>query len=153
MRGGGRHGQLVTGRSISMDLPALTPLKHHNQPQFGSVGAESPRERRSGCVLWRAFFLNYGQRGDFKASLNCDQADEFYPSAQLLASKTWQSISVRRGVSSDGRGKAQWLSVQEGKLTIFVVGGGWWDCLHFSTGRSKSNNPPSCNCGKHDNQT
>ena len=61
--GGGRHGQLVTGRSISMDLPALTPLKHHNQPQFGLVGAESPRERRSGCVLWCAFFRNYGKRG------------------------------------------------------------------------------------------
>jgi hypothetical protein len=26
-------------------------------------------------------------------------------------------------VGSDGRGKAQWLGVQEGKLTIFVVGG------------------------------
>ena len=32
--------------------------------------------------------------------------------------------SVRGGVGSDNRGKAQWLSVQEGKLTIFVVGGG-----------------------------
>ena len=30
---------------------------------------------------------------------------------------------MRRGVSSDGRGKAQWLGVQEGKSTIFVVGG------------------------------
>ena len=86
--GGGRHGQLVTGRSISMGPPALTPLKHHNQPRFGSVGAESPRERRSGCVLWRALFWNYGRRGDFKASLNCDQADELYCSARLLASKT-----------------------------------------------------------------
>jgi hypothetical protein len=61
--GGRRHGQLVTGRSISMVTPALTPKTHHNQPRFGSVGAESPRERRSGCVLWRAFFRNYGQRG------------------------------------------------------------------------------------------
>ena len=26
-------------------------------------------------------------------------------------------------MSSDGRGKAQWLGVQEGKSTIFVVGG------------------------------
>jgi hypothetical protein len=31
---------------------------------------------------------------------------------------------VRRGVGSEGRGKAQWLGVQEGKLTIFIVGGG-----------------------------
>jgi hypothetical protein len=31
---------------------------------------------------------------------------------------------VRRGVSSDGRGKAQWLGVPGGKLSIFVVGGG-----------------------------
>jgi hypothetical protein len=31
---------------------------------------------------------------------------------------------VRRGGGSDGRGKAQWLGVQGGKLTIFVVGGG-----------------------------
>ena len=31
---------------------------------------------------------------------------------------------MRRGVSSDGRGKAQWLGVQEGKSIIFVVGGG-----------------------------
>ena len=30
---------------------------------------------------------------------------------------------MRRGVGSDGRGKAQRLGVQEGKLTIFVVGG------------------------------
>ena len=31
---------------------------------------------------------------------------------------------MRRGVGSDGRGKAQWLGVQEGKSTIFVGGGG-----------------------------
>jgi hypothetical protein len=88
--GDGRHGhgKLVTGWSISMGPPALTPLKHHNQPRFVSIGAESPRERRSGCILWRAFFRNYGRRGDFKASLNCDQADEFYHFARLLASKT-----------------------------------------------------------------
>ena len=62
--GGGRwHGQLVTGWSILMVPPALTPKTHHNQPRFSSVGAESPRERRSGCILWRAFFRNYGQRG------------------------------------------------------------------------------------------
>ncbi len=30
---------------------------------------------------------------------------------------------MRLGVGSDGRGKAQWLGVQEGKSTIFVVGG------------------------------
>ena len=30
---------------------------------------------------------------------------------------------MRQGVGSDGRGKAQWLGVQEGKLTIFVGGG------------------------------
>ena len=34
-----------------------------------------------------------------------DWADKFDRSARLLASKTWQSISVLRGVSSDGRGK------------------------------------------------
>ncbi len=28
-----------------------------------------------------------------------------------------------RGEGSDGRGKAQWLGVPEGKSTIFVVGG------------------------------
>ncbi len=32
---------------------------------------------------------------------------------------------MHQGVGSDGRGKAQWLGVQEGKLAIFVgVGGG-----------------------------
>ena len=31
---------------------------------------------------------------------------------------------MRRGVGSDGRGKAQWLGVQEGKSTIFAEGGG-----------------------------
>ena len=122
--GGRRHGRLVTGRSISMGLPALTPQKYHNQPWFGSVGAELTRKRRSGCVLWRAFLWNYGRQGGFKASLNCDQEDEFDLSAQFLASKTWQSISVRQGVGSDGRGKAQWLGVQEGKSTIFIGGGG-----------------------------
>ena len=30
---------------------------------------------------------------------------------------------MRRGVGSDGRGKAQWLGVQEGKSTILVGGG------------------------------
>jgi hypothetical protein len=134
LKGGGRHGQLVTGRSISMGPPALTPFKHHNQLRFGSVGAESPRERRSGCVLWRAFFRNYGQRGGFKASLNCHRADEFDRSARSLASKTWQSISVRWGMSSDGQGKVQWLGVPGGKLTIFVVGGGGGIAFIFRPG-------------------
>ena len=98
------------------------------------------------------FGIKAGGRG-FEASLNCNWADEFDRSARLLASKTRQSISVRRGVSSDGQGKAQWLGVQEGKLIIFVVGGEWWNCLHFSTGQSKSNNPPGRNRGQHDNQT
>ena len=31
---------------------------------------------------------------------------------------------MRWGVGSDGRGKAQWLGVQEGKSNIFVGGGG-----------------------------
>jgi hypothetical protein len=44
--------------------------------------------------------------------------------------------SDRRGVGSDGRGKAQWLGFQEGKSTIFVGGGGGCDCLHFLTVRS-----------------
>ena len=86
--GGGRHGQLVTGRSISMGPPALTPKKHPNQPRLGSVGAESPRERRNGCVLWHAFFRNYGQQGGFKASINCHRVDKFDCSARSLASKT-----------------------------------------------------------------
>jgi hypothetical protein len=50
-----------------MGPPALTPKKHHNKPRFGSVGAESPMERRSSCVLWRAFFQNYGRRGGFNS--------------------------------------------------------------------------------------
>ena len=29
-------------------------------------------------------------------------------------------------------------------------GGGSWDCLHFLTRRSKSNDPPGCNHGKHE---
>ncbi len=60
---------------------------------------------------------------------------------------------MRWGVGSDGRGKAQWLVVQEGKSAILVGGKGWWDCLHFSTRLSKSNDPPGHNRGKHDNQT
>ena len=36
---------------------------------------------------------------------------------------------MRRGVGSDGRGKAQCLGVQEGKSTIFV--GGWGDVIAF----------------------
>jgi hypothetical protein len=72
--------------------------------------------------LWRAFFLNYGWRGDFKASLNCGWADEFYHSARSLASKTLQSISLRRGLGWDGWGKAHWIGIQEGKSTIFIGG-------------------------------
>jgi hypothetical protein len=36
-------------------------------------------------LFWCAFFWNYGQRWDFKASLNCDRADEFDRSARSLA--------------------------------------------------------------------
>ncbi len=60
---------------------------------------------------------------------------------------------MHRDVGSDGWGKAQWLGVQEGKLTIFVGGGWWWDRLHFSTGRSNSNYLQSRNRRQHDNQT
>ena len=70
------------------------------------------------------FFGIKASGGGLKASLNCDWADEFDHSTQFLASKTRQLISVRRGVGSDSRGKAQWLGVQEGKSTIFFVGGG-----------------------------
>ena len=42
-------------------------------------------------------------------------------------------------------GKEQWLGIQEGKSAIFVGG---WDRLHFSTGLSKSNDPPGHNRGK-----
>ena len=37
-------------------------------------------------------------------------------------------------VGSDGRGKAQWLGVQEGKLTIFVVGGRGGTAFIFQPG-------------------
>ena len=63
-------------------------IKTAQSTLFGLVGAESPRQRRSGCILWRAFFWNYGRRGSFKASLNCHRVDEFDCSAQSLASKT-----------------------------------------------------------------
>jgi hypothetical protein len=80
-----RHGQLVTGWSISMGPPALTQLKHHNQPQFGSVGAGSPRERLRFVAY---IFSELRPAGGLKASLNCDWADEFDRSTRLLASKT-----------------------------------------------------------------
>ena len=60
---------------------------------------------------------------------------------------------MRRGVGSDGRGKAQQLRFKEEKSTIFVEGGGWWDRLHFATGRSKSIAPPGRQRGQYDNQT
>jgi hypothetical protein len=41
-KGGGRHGQLVTGGSISMALLARTPWWHHNQLGLGLVGADWP---------------------------------------------------------------------------------------------------------------
>ena len=37
-------------------------------------------------------------------------------------------------MGSDGREKAQWLGVQEGKLTIFVVGGGGGIAFMFRPG-------------------
>jgi hypothetical protein len=73
-----------------MVLPACTPQEHHNQHCLGWVGAESPREWRIGCVLLCAFFQNYGLRGGFKPSLNCNRADKFDRSAQLLVSKIQQ---------------------------------------------------------------
>ena len=41
---------------------------------------------------------------------------------------------MRRGVGSDGRGKAQWLVVQEGKLAIFVGGRGGGIAFFFRLG-------------------
>jgi hypothetical protein len=41
---------------------------------------------------------------------------------------------VRRGVGSDGRGKAQRLGFQEGKSTIFVGGGGGGIAFIFRPG-------------------
>ncbi len=41
---------------------------------------------------------------------------------------------MRRGVGSDGRGKAQWLVVQEGKLVIFVGGRGGGIAFIFRPG-------------------
>jgi hypothetical protein len=76
VRGGGRHGGWkawpIGDRAVHFNGSA----RSHSikTPQSTSGGAESPRERRSGCVLWCAFFWNYGRRGYFKASLNCDQA-------------------------------------------------------------------------------
>jgi hypothetical protein len=39
-----------------------------------------------------------------------------------------------------------------GEIGNIRWGGGWWDRLHFLTGRSKSNDLPSHNRGKHDNK-
>ena len=41
---------------------------------------------------------------------------------------------MRRGVGSDGRGKAQWLVVQEGKSAIFVGGRGGGIAFIFRPG-------------------
>jgi hypothetical protein len=41
---------------------------------------------------------------------------------------------VRQGVGSDGRGKAQWVGVQEGKSAIFVGGGGGGIAFIFRPG-------------------
>ncbi len=41
---------------------------------------------------------------------------------------------MRRGVGSDGRGKAQWLVVQEGKSAIFVGGRGGGIAFFFRPG-------------------
>ena len=41
---------------------------------------------------------------------------------------------MHRGVGSDGRGKAQWLGVQEGKSAIFVEGGGGGIAFIFRLG-------------------
>ncbi len=84
--GGGLGMANASGRPISMGLPARTPQTHHNQTRLGWVGAESARGWRSGCVLWCAFFWNFGQRGFLMASLNCDRAGKFDHSTRLLAS-------------------------------------------------------------------
>ena len=86
--GGGVKAWPIGDRAVHFNGAArYHSIKHHNQTRFGSVGAESLRKHRSGCVLWRAFFWNYGRRGDFMASLNCDQADELDRSTQSLASQ------------------------------------------------------------------
>ncbi len=41
---------------------------------------------------------------------------------------------MHRGVGSDGRGKAKWLGVQEGKSTIFAGGGGGGIAFIFRPG-------------------
>ncbi len=41
---------------------------------------------------------------------------------------------MHRGVGSDGRGKAQWLVIQEGKSTIFVGGRGGGIAFIFQPG-------------------
>ena len=55
------------------------------------------------------------------------------------------------GLGRPGEGAVARRSI--GKIDNIRCVGGWWDCLHFSTGRSKLNNPPNLNRGKHDNQT
>jgi hypothetical protein len=55
------------------------------------------------------------------------------------------------GLGGPGEGAVAWHS--RGKIDNFSLWGGWGDRLHFSTGRSKSNNLPGCNRGQYDNQT
>ncbi len=81
-----RHGQLASGRPISMGPPTCTPQTHHNQPRLSWVGAESARGWGSGCVLWCAFFWNFGRRVIFTASLICNRAGKFCCSTRSLAS-------------------------------------------------------------------
>jgi hypothetical protein len=47
---------------------------------------------------------------------------------------------VRQGVGSDGRGKAQWLVVQEGKSAIFVGGRGGGIAFIFRPGCTTAEN-------------
>ena len=47
---------------------------------------------------------------------------------------------MHRGVGSDGRGKAQWLGVQEGKSAIFVGGGGGGIAFIFRPGCTTAEN-------------
>ena len=55
------------------------------------------------------------------------------------------------GLGRPGEGAVACRS--RGKIGNLRWGEGWWDRLHFSTGLSKSNDPPGHNRGKHDNQT
>ena len=120
----GNRSHFGTMRTISTVPLDATSQRHHNQPRLGSVGAELTRGLRSGCGLWCAFFQNYGRRGGFKASLNCNRVDEFDRSARSTTSTTQQSTRVRGVGGWNGRGIAWRHRFYKGIFDKFLGGGG-----------------------------